>query len=114
MEITSVSIRRLNLQGDPYYYYEWLVGEDQYIQLSRSPLGKQCETLLINVRNRRNVLDLVNNIPNLQALNVRCGDVFRWSDENDELVEWLHQLLPSTCTIMRHAYSAGNIQLWIR
>ena len=74
MEITSVSVRRLELQGYDYNNESRYYDENQCIQLSRSSLGIQCETLLIKVKNQRNIIDLVNNMPNLQALNVRCED----------------------------------------
>ncbi|CAF3867786.1 unnamed protein product [Rotaria sordida] len=115
MEITSTSVYRLDLQG-----YNCDFDEEQCIQLSHSPLGIQCETLLITVKNRRNILNLVNNMSNLQALNVQCLDD-NWTDENDltssiddELVEWLRQQLPSTCTIMRDTFHVHDIRLWIR
>ncbi|CAF4978356.1 unnamed protein product [Rotaria sp. Silwood1] len=120
MEITSASVRRLDLQG--YNFDNQLYGfdEEQCIQLSHSPLGIQCETLLITVKNRRNILYLVNNMSNLQALNIQCLDD-NWTDENnltspidDELLEWLRQQLPSTCTIMRDTFHLHNIPLWIR
>ncbi|CAF1065796.1 unnamed protein product [Rotaria sordida] len=105
MEITSTSVRRLDLQG-----YICDFDEEQCIQLSHSPLGIQCETLLIRVKNRRNILNLVNNMSNLQALNVQCLDD-NWTDENDltssiddELVEWLRQQLPSTYEILHAKY----------
>ncbi|CAF1104767.1 unnamed protein product [Rotaria sordida] len=115
MEITSISVRRLDLQD-----YNCDFDEEQCIKLSHSPLGIQCETLLITVKNRTNILKLVNNMSNLQALNVQCLDD-NWTDENDltssiddELVEWLRQQLPSTCTIMRDTFHVHDIRLWIR
>ncbi len=61
----------------------------------------------MKVKHRRSILDLVNNMPHLQALNVPC-DNDSWSDENDtvlpregKLVEWLLEYLPLTCTIVR-------------
>ncbi|CAF1099271.1 unnamed protein product [Rotaria sordida] len=119
IESTSKSIRRLNLQGCFSGKNQHCFDEEQCIQLSRFPLGKQCETLLIEVKNRRNILDLVNNMPNLQALNVRCAEN-NWTDENDsvssghdELVEWLREQLPSTSMITRDKYDYDKIRLWI-
>ena len=61
-------------------------------------------------------------MPNLQALNVHCEDD-NWNEEEDlltststkdELVKWLRQRLPSTCTITRDTYYVHDILLWIR
>jgi hypothetical protein len=120
MKITSDSVRELNLKSggdkDMWLWYD----DEQCVQLSRSFLGIQCKTLLIDVKNRRNVLDLVNNMPNLRALNVRCGDD-DWTNQNkivpsaqDELVEWLRSYLPISCTITRDANDIHDIRLWIR
>jgi hypothetical protein len=120
MENTSQSIRKLNLQ-DYACEKNWRYFDDkQCIQLSRSPLGIQCEILLIKVKNRKNIIDLVNSMPNLQALNVRCEDD-DWTNQNntisstqDELVDWLRDHLPSSCMITRHTYHVHDIRLWIR
>jgi hypothetical protein len=120
MEMTSISVRQLYLRGLTCDS-EWRCFDDKDCNhLYRSPLGKQCETLSIKVRNRRNILDLVNNMPNLQALNVQCKDD-SWTNENDiissiddELVEWLRKQLPSSCMITRDTYDIHSIRLWIR
>ncbi len=82
------------------------------VQSSSSALDEQCETLLIKVKNRRIILSLINNTPNFQALNARCEDD-SWTNEilrmDDELVEWLRQQLPSTCTIARDTYFVDSI-----
>jgi hypothetical protein len=119
IENTSTSVRRLDLQASPFYN-DWCWFNDQRCAiLSRSSLGVQCQTLLINVENRTNVLDLVNTMMNLRALNVQCKDD-RWNDKNnpssseDELLEWLRHHLPSIYTITRDSYIINNIRLWIR
>jgi hypothetical protein len=119
IENTSTSVRRLDLQASPFYN-DWCWFNDQRCAiLSHSSLGVQCQTLLINVENRTNVLDLVNTMMNLRALNVQCKDD-RWNDKNnpssseDELLEWLRHHLPSIYTITRDSYIINNIRLWIR
>ena len=120
MEITSSSSHQLDLKGYSYHD-DWLCfDEASCIQFSHSPLGKQCQTLSINVKNRKNILDLVNNMPNLHALNIRCEDD-SWTGEHpiispidDEFIEWLQQHLLSTCTIMRDMHHINDIRLWIR
>lgn len=120
MENTSQSIRRLNLQnyvrGKNSRYFD----DEQCRKLIHSPLGKQCEMLLIKVKNRRNIIDLVNYMSNLRALNVRCEDD-DWTNENqrilspqDELVEWLRDCLPSSCLVTRDTYHSQDVRLWIR
>jgi hypothetical protein len=119
MEITSVSVRRLDLRG--LNNNKWHCFDDkQCIQLSRSPLGMQCETLLIRVKNRKNILQLIDNMPNLQAINIGCKedswagkDHFK-SPEDNKLNEWLQQQLPSTCTIIKGAHLLAEVQIWIR
>ncbi len=120
IKTTSVLVCKLGLQ-EYFYDNEWhCYDAEQCLELSHSPLCKQCRTLLIKVKNRRNILDLVNIMPNLQALNVRCEDD-RWAKGNiidssvdDELLTWLREQLPSTCTITRDTYLIHDIRLWIR
>ncbi|CAF0730370.1 unnamed protein product [Adineta steineri] len=67
----------------------------RFIQLIRSSLITQCQTLLIKVKNQKNILDLINSMPNLKSLTVECLDDRRidrnllGSHSNDELVDWL-------------------------
>ncbi|CAF3150270.1 unnamed protein product [Rotaria sp. Silwood2] len=120
IENTSKSIRRLNFQGyasgKSWCYFD----DEQCHQLSHSPLGVQCETLLIKVKTRKNILDLVNSMSNLRALNVRCADdpltnlKDTLSQTKDELIEWLRHYLPSSSIIMRDTRQIHAIRLWIR
>ncbi|CAF3605222.1 unnamed protein product [Adineta steineri] len=118
IENTNASIYELNLQGYADRDNLRCFDDHQCATLSRSPLGVQCKMLHIKVLNRTNVLYLVNTMPNLQALNVHCEED-NWNEEEDlstedELVEWLRQRLPSTCTITRDTYYVHDILLWIR
>jgi hypothetical protein len=119
IEIRSISVRRLNLQEYIYNNKRHYFDEEECIQLSRSSLGIQCETLLIYIKRRKNILDLVNNMPKLQILNVHCADD-HWTDElgykystENETIEWLRRQLPSSCTIAT-GYCGHGIRLWIR
>src|SRR5438477_326803 len=58
MKITSVSVRQLALHEYLFDDDNFKFDDKQCIELSRSPLGKQCKTLSIHVKNRQNVLDL--------------------------------------------------------
>jgi hypothetical protein len=83
----------------------------------------QCEVLSITVENRTTIIDLLNTMPNLRALNVLSRDD-SWKDEdddsspskNDELVEWLQHRLPFTYTITRNSnkilYSQSLKSFW--
>jgi hypothetical protein len=114
--LTSTSIRRLDLKqsssSDPYSFFN----HEQCIALTRSSLGKQCEVLLIDLRHRRSILFLIATMINLRALIVRCqDDQFRkkmGTEEEDELLHWLENHLSSTMTIERDIDQ--NLRLWIR
>ena len=97
------SVHRLNLQNVNQYY-----NTGQCRRLFRSPLGGQCEMLTITVESRSIILDLVNNMRQLRALDIICrddswtpNDVVQESSFQDELVEWLQIRLPVACTISR-------------
>jgi hypothetical protein len=119
IENTRVLVYRLNLQNYANGSHLRYFNNQQCSILSRSPLGVQCETLLINVEKRTNIVDLVNTMMNLRALIVQCEDD-RWNYKNsslskqDELIQWLRHRLPFTCTITRDSYITNNIRLWIR
>ncbi|CAF1019097.1 unnamed protein product [Adineta steineri] len=121
-EITCASVRQLDIRGDTTYSSWYLspnVYEKQCVQLFHSPLAIQCETLIIEVTTRQIILDLVNNMPNLKALNVMCGDdVGSYVDGaellENELCNWLYQQLPSTSIISRDTINDRIIQIWIR
>jgi organic hydroperoxide reductase OsmC/OhrA len=84
------------------------------LELSRSEIGKQCEVLLINVEQRTNIIDLVNNMNNLRALIVRCREDIELGQRREKLVQWLQQYLPSTCTISNSIENNNEVRSWIR
>jgi hypothetical protein len=100
------------------------------VLLSRSPLGIHCEVLSIVVENRESIIELINMMSNLRALNVICRDdtlnPLRSSSTTDELIKWLQLRLPATYTITGNDNIVTNwsnttakpveykaIQLWI-
>ena len=115
----SVSVRRLDLIrfnfNDQVYHFD----EKECIELSRSPLGIQCEILIITVRNRGNILTLLNSMPNLRSLYVHSLDHY-WptngsvSSAIDGLVQWLRQQIPPTCAVTKDENDSFGIHLWIR
>jgi hypothetical protein len=107
----SLSVRYLDLRGftdtaECQYY-----NDQQCLALIRSPLGIQCEHLLIEVEKRTNIIDLVTKMNNLRSLNVRCRDRRK---NDDELIKWLQHHLPSTCSFAKDLKSSNDIRLWIR
>jgi hypothetical protein len=112
LAITRVSIRRLDLR-EYHYNDKWhCCDEEECIQLSNLPLGKQCETLLITVKSRGCILNLVNHMPKLQALTVLDDTlVNKKISKNDELIEWLRQQFSSTCSIARNTNFHRDILL---
>jgi len=108
-EIKNSSIRQLDLRGpNSVYNYQ------QCIDLIRSSIGKQCEVLLINVEQRINIIDLINNMKNLRALIVKCSKKIQTSKEDENLIQWLEQRLPSTYTISNSTDMDDYVRLWIR
>ncbi|CAF3720589.1 unnamed protein product [Rotaria sordida] len=66
---TNTSVRELILVGCDYCF-----NEEECILFSRSPLGVQCEVLLIEVNNRETIIHLVKHMIKLRALHVRYDD----------------------------------------
>ena len=112
-ENTSVSIRHLDLReysdsNNPRYF-----DEQDCTALIHSPLGIQCEILVIDVENRTNVMNLINTMTNLRALNVSCRNEEENTDDN--LAEWLESKLPSTCRVSDKRYKRRcATRVWIR
>jgi hypothetical protein len=92
-----------------------MVDSEQCINLARSSLGIQCQVLLIRIQNFMNILDLINNMNNLRALNIECRDD-EWHAvplERDALIKWLERTLPPTYMIRRDVNCKEIIRLWI-
>lgn len=114
--LTSKSIHRLDLiksslDGSDYF------NDEDCNKLISSPLGLQCEVLLIRVNNRINVLDLIEKLSNLRLLIFGCNDDKNFlqnsSSTNDELVQWLQNHFSSTYLIIRDQGYPPYIQVWI-
>lgn len=100
---TNTSVSRIDLRGCIHYF-----NVQECLILASSPLLVQCEVLFIRVNDRESIIHLINNIHVLRALIVRCQD----DEHNDELVQWLHSHLPSTCSIVRDSEDDSNISIW--
>jgi hypothetical protein len=85
--------------------------------LINSPLVLHCEVLLIGIKHRTNILDLIHAISTLRSLTCHCKDdeYNSWNSSltYDELVEWLRNRLPSTYSISRDEKQTYLIRLWI-
>ena len=121
-EHTNPSIRQLTI------LYHWFNKEER-ITLTHSPLGTQCEELSIQVKNRQNIIILLENMINLRFLNIECKDdkyakrLLLIDDDNElrqvlastknEPIEWLKECLPSMYLISRDPYFVSDIRMWI-
>jgi hypothetical protein len=85
--------------------------------LINSPLVLHCEVLLIGIKHRTNIIDLIHAISTLRSLTCHCKDdeynAWNSSSTYDELVEWLRTRLPSTYSISRDEKQTYLIRLWI-
>jgi hypothetical protein len=121
-EYTNSSIRQLDIRN------HWF-NEKECIKLTNSPLSFQCEELTIQVKNRQNIIILVEKMSNLRFLYIECEDdeyakrLLLIDDDNelnqvlasnnDEPVEWLKERLPSTYQISRDPCFVNHIRIWI-
>ncbi|CAF1089032.1 unnamed protein product [Adineta steineri] len=108
-KIKHLSIRRLGLQG-PHMIYN----QEQCLELCHSFMGQQCEVLSINVQQRTDIINLINNMKNLRALSVKCSRMTLTEEENQDLIQWLQQNLRTTCSISNSTDCNNNIRIWIR
>lgn len=116
--MTNASIRRLDFFNKQSMIYSWYFDKDQCHSLASSLLGRQCQTLAIDVQHRSNVLDLIDRMTELRSLTFQCKDDKGYqkllTTADDELVQWFRQHLPSTCSICRDAHLSSILQMWIR
>lgn len=117
-KIENSSIRRLEFFTKESSLYAWYFTKQQCIELANSPLGRQCQTLVIDIKERTSINDLIENMINLQSLIFECKQDKsankKVSQTNDEFLEWLKSNLPPTCLISRHSSENTIIQVWIR
>ena len=110
LEFKYPSVRALGLKTIKY-------NNEQCAQLTRSPLGMQCEVLYIYVKNRTCILDLVKTMVNLRFLYVQCYENQRnqqSSQITDQLIQWLQHRISSKRTIAREHTHSSPLVLWIR
>jgi hypothetical protein len=117
LAMTSSSIRRLNFLRKPQSCIRFFDHNECSI-LINSPLVHRCEVLLIGIKHRSNIIELIHSIPHLRSLTCQCqeDDYNYWtssSTPNDALVEWLRKSLPSTYSISRDEKQTYLIRFWI-
>jgi len=100
-ELKNSSIRQLDLRAPNIFY-----NHQQCQQLSQSSIVQQCQILFINLQQRIDVLNLINQLNHLNVLIVKC----QRSEMNENLTEWLEQY--SLLTFTTSDYE--EIRLWIR
>lgn len=113
LECINISIRSLNVYDSNHSF-----NEEYCIALSRSPLTRQCEVLWITVQNHLSIISLIKNLRNLRVLIVKCTNENPHEQSvktmnNDEIIYWLQEHLPSTYSIERDRNIDGNIIIWM-
>lgn len=107
-QIKNSSIRQLDLRS-PNLIYNY----HQCLELTHSSIGKQCQILFINLQQRTDIIYLINHMNNLRALIIKCSNQLQTTENNDNLIQWLEQHLPTTCIIPNPKETDDNIRLWI-
>ncbi|CAF1434589.1 unnamed protein product [Rotaria sordida] len=119
------SARQLDFRGYNYYF-----NEEECIRLCHSSLCIQCGVLFIRIKSLHSTIYLVKNMINLRSLHVKRDDEKyhkrlataknnndKYRDENveneEELIEWLKDPLPSTCLFSKSAHFPSDIVIWI-
>jgi hypothetical protein len=115
-QLTSSSIRRLDLmvyQLDHRIFFN----NEECINLINSPLGHQCEVLLIDFENPTNIFDMIERMPHLRTLIFRCKDIMldysRSPSIHKNFIPWLQQNLSSKSSIITDPSDGLKICIWI-
>ena len=112
----SPSIRRLDLVDTRLHQLKYFTKNDCN-HLIRSPLGRQCEVLVIHVKHRQSMLDLIERMTNLRWLTVECEHQQLSheysSSPTDAPIQWLRDQLPATYVIHEDPNNRFAIQVWI-
>jgi hypothetical protein len=102
-ELKSPTIRELNLIECHHWF-----NKQQCLALIHSSY----EVLYIKIKKRSTILQLVTKMNQLRTLIFQCEDDQKETEEN-QLIDWLYQHLPSTCSISKDSNKL-NIRIWIR
>jgi hypothetical protein len=111
-QIKSKSIRRLEFIEESTLYGHYF-SKAECFALRESSLGRQCEVLLIGIKNRENVIDLINGMTDLRILTYTCEEVSSLTE--GELVRWIkNNQSPFISSFTRDINQVSTIQYWIR
>jgi hypothetical protein len=115
LKISNGSIRRVHLKY-PLAERQGYSNATFFSMLANSPLGRQCEVLMITVDLQTNILDLVRQMPNLRALTIQYK-IDEWGTEGlssgkDELVKCFEAQLPLTYFVQTQQQGNGQIRTW--
>jgi hypothetical protein len=107
--ITSTSVRRLNLRGRDEFYNAHCFDRHQCITLSQSPLGIQCQVLHIEVKSPLGIVERVYKMINLRTLRVRYMKDSR--SHKPDVLKWLQSRVPTASVVIRRNYPDYIIRL---
>ncbi|CAF5218528.1 unnamed protein product, partial [Rotaria magnacalcarata] len=114
--VTSPSIRKLNLIAKSKSSIRYFTRNECSV-LVHASLILQCEVLLIGIKERSDIIELMNAIPNLRSFVCHCNDdeynVWSSSSTNDEFIEWLQNRLSSKYLISRDEKHPYLLRFWI-
>jgi hypothetical protein len=114
--LTSLSVRRLDLLVAQVNHGN-LFNKQDCINLINSPLGRQCEVLLIEIEHQTNILDLINKMPYLRILIFRCKGVilnyWKSSSISKDVIRWLQKHLSPKSSIVTDENNRSKICIWI-
>jgi len=102
--ITNASIRRVEFLP-PISFYTKYMNKGKCMAFANSPLGRQCEVLILHLETHTFVIDLIKKMPKLRSLTFMCqGD--RWKgisqfETKNNIIQWLRENnLPSSVSII--------------
>jgi hypothetical protein len=117
-QLTSPSIRRLDLIMTQWRH-RLVFNHENCLNLIHSPLGCQCEVLLIELENRHDIVQLVGKLCHLRVLICRLEynnylnyGVFT-SKKSEGLMPWLKKNLSPKCSITVNSDRQSMISMWI-
>ena len=110
-QLSSKTIRRLTIIKQVYSYNPFT--RKECFALCESNLGRQCEVLVVEVEDPLGMMDLIQGLPNLRLLNLRCTEEMKRASTDTELVRWLDRHMSSTHTVISYLSNSSLIQIWI-
>ena len=105
IELKNSSIRQIDLRGVKLFYNNF-----QCQKLCQSSIIQQCKIIFINLKQENDIIYLIQHLNNLCILIVKC----QLLKQNENIIQWLEQYLPSTCAISMCTDNDDSIRIWIR